>query len=60
MDKYGEFIIIDKLAKDYGYTHDEAFNLSWRQAYTIIALNREQAYIEYKSAELKRESEKKT
>ena len=59
MDKYGEFVLIDKLARDYAYTHDEAFDLSWRQAYTIICLGREQSYIEYKSSELKRESEKK-
>jgi len=59
MDKYGEFVLIDKIAKHYSYTHEQVFNLSWREAYTIIALNREQAYIEHKATEAKRESEKK-
>ena len=60
MEKYGEFPVIDKLASDYGYKHAEVFEMSWRDVYTIVALNREQNYIEYKATELKRESEKKT
>jgi len=51
---------VDKIAKDYGYTHEQVFNLSYREAYTIIALNREQFYIEQKTSELKRESEKQS
>ncbi len=60
MVKYGEFVIIDRIAGNYNYKHAEVFEMSWRDVYTIMALNREQAYIEYKATELKRESEKKT
>lgn len=57
MDKYKEFPMIDTLARNYGYTHAEAFNLSWREAYTIIALNRETAYIEAMAQEMKRKAD---
>ena len=59
MDKYGEFAMLDKIAKIYGYTHEQVFNLSWREAYTIHALNKEQQYIELKAGELKRKHEEK-
>ena len=58
MKKYGEFILVDSLAKTYNYTHDEVFNLSWREAYTMIALNREQKYIDAKAGEMKRAADK--
>ena len=58
MDKYGEFVIVDSLAKTYGYTHDQVFDLSWREAFTMVALNREQQYIESRAAELKRQADK--
>lgn len=60
MVKYGEFAMIDKIAKDYAYTHDEVFDLSWREVFTIIALNSERAYIEARAGKLKREAEKNT
>ncbi len=53
MDKYGEFALIDTIASKYSYTHDQVFNLSWREAFTIIALGRERAYIEARVQELK-------
>jgi len=58
MKKYGEFVLIDSLAKTYNYTHDQAFDLSWREAYTMLALNREQKYIEAKAGEIKRAADK--
>lgn len=58
MQKYGEFVIIDNLAIRYNYTHDQVFDLSWREAYTMIALGREQQYIESRASEMKREHEK--
>ncbi|GAG36376.1 unnamed protein product [marine sediment metagenome] len=58
MKKYGEFAMLDSLAIKYNYTHDQVFNLSWREAYTMMALGREQLYIETKASEMKRESEK--
>ncbi len=58
MEKYGEFVFIDRIAKEYKYTHDQVFNMSWREVYTILALNREQGYIEHKVDELKREHER--
>lgn len=60
MKKYKEFPLIDSLARTYSYTHEQAFNLSWREAYTMIALNREQAYIEHVASEMKRKSEENT
>jgi len=57
LNKYGEFIIIDKIAKEYGYSHDDVFNLSWREVYTIVALSREQAYIEAKATRLKSDND---
>ena len=60
MNKYGEFAMLDKIAKEYGYSHDQVFNLSWREAYTITALNAERSYIEAKAGEMKREHESKT
>lgn len=50
--------MLDKIAKDYGYTHDQVFNLSWREAYTIHALNLERNYIDAKVSELKTEHDK--
>lgn len=58
MDKYGEFPIVNKLAKEYAYTHDQVFNLSWREAYTILALDKEQRYIEYMATNMKSEANK--
>ena len=51
-------MLLDRIAKDYGYTHDQVFDLSWREAYTIHALNLERNYIEIKSGEMKRDHEK--
>jgi len=60
LKKYGEFLMLDKIAKDYGYTHAEVFKLSWREAYTIHALNLERSYIEARTSELKSEHDKNT
>ncbi len=51
-------MLIDKIAKDYNYTHDEVFDLTWREAYTIHALTLERNYVESRAGELKREHEK--
>lgn len=58
MNKFGEFTVINKLARDYNYTHAEAFDLPWRVAYTILALDKTQGYIEYRAQELKHEHER--
>jgi hypothetical protein len=58
LNKYGDFTIVNKLAKDYNYTHEDAFNLSWRVAFTILALDKEQLYIETRAAEMAREKNK--
>lgn len=57
MKKYGEFVLIDHLATKYNYTHQDAFELSWRTAYTIAALGREQAYVESVATEMKRKAD---
>ena len=46
MAKFGEFTLIDTMCLNYNYTHEQAFNLSWSEFMTIIALGREKAYIE--------------
>lgn len=53
LEKYGEFPLIDKLAKEYNYTHEQAYNLPWRVAYTIMALGRETSYIENEASRQK-------
>ena len=58
MKKYGEFAMLDKIAKDYNYTHDQVFDLSWREVITILALNNERAYIESRAGKMKRDHEK--
>jgi len=58
MDKYGEFVLVDSLALKYGYTHEQVFNLSWREAFTMLALGREQQYIEARASDLKRQADK--
>ena len=55
--KYGEFMLLDRIARDYRYSHDEVFNLSWREAYTIHALGLERNYVESKAGEMKRRHE---
>ncbi len=57
MKKYGEFTLVDRIAKEYNYTHDQVFDLSWREAYTIIALGNERQYIESRAMALKQQSE---
>jgi len=59
LKKYGEWILLDKIAKMYSYSHDEAFALSWSEAMTIICYNRESAYVENKCNEIKRSISKK-
>ena len=56
-EKYGEFPIIDKIAAKYSYSHDQVFNLSWREVFTMVALGREEAYVENLANEMKRNSE---
>ncbi len=46
--KYGEFTYIDLLATTYNYTHDQVFNLSWSEAMTMLAYNKEKDYVEQK------------
>jgi len=55
--KYGEFMLLDRIAKDYNYTHDEVFDLSWREAYTIHALTLERNYVEGRASQMKRTHE---
>lgn len=50
--------MLDKIAQDYAYTHDQVFKLSWREAYTIHALGLERNYIESKATKLKQEHDK--
>ena len=59
LKKYGEWVLVDKIARTYSYSHDEVFALSWTEALTIIAYNRESNYVEHKTNEIKRELNKK-
>jgi len=59
LKKYGEWILIDKIARTYSYSHDEVFALSWTEAMTIIAYNKESNYIEHKANEYKRATKRK-
>jgi hypothetical protein len=58
LDKYADFLFIDRIAQQYNYTHEQVFLLSWDEVLTIIVLNREREYIEYTAQTLKRASEK--
>ena len=58
-DKFGNFGILNKLAKDYNYTHAEVFDLSWRLAYTIMAYDKTQNYVEYTATKNKSDDEAK-
>ena len=58
-DKYGEFTLIDSLCKLYNYTHEQVFKLSWSEAMTMIAYNREYAYVDYVARENMRKANKK-
>ena len=46
LDKYGQFVIIDTICLNYNYTHEQVFMLSWSEVMTIIALNKDKAYID--------------
>lgn len=59
LDKYGEWALIDSIAMQYSYTHDEVFALSWGEAMTIIAYNRERAYINHATDNMYKEANKK-
>ncbi len=58
LDKYGEFLVIDTLCLNYNYTHEQAFNLSWSEVMTIIAINKDKSYTdaEMHKANMKHES----
>jgi len=58
-DKYGEFALVDSLAKTYNYTHEQVFKLSWTEAMTMIAYNREYNYVDAKAREFSRKANKK-
>ena len=57
--KYGEFTLVDSLCKQYNYTHDQVFKLSWTEAMTFIAYNREYSYVDFKTRETQRKMNKK-
>jgi len=59
LDKFGEFPLIDFLASTYNYTHEQVFLLSWSEALTMIAYNREKAYVNHKAQDIYREANKK-
>jgi len=59
LDKYGDFALIDMIARNYTYTHNQVAELSWREVMNITALSRERAYVEAKTYEIKRSSEEK-
>jgi hypothetical protein len=56
-DKFGEFGIVNRIAKDYGYTHAEVFDLSWRLAYTIMSYDKTQSYVEFTATKNKSDDE---
>lgn len=58
LEKWGEWVLIDSLAKTYNYTHDQVFALSWSEAMTMIAYNREAAYVENKAVEIRNAAER--
>ena len=57
--KYGEFVIIDSLAKQYSYSHEDVFKLSWGECMNLVAYNREYSYVENKAREYSRKSAKR-
>ncbi len=57
--KYGEFAYIDLLAITYSYTHDQVFNLSWSEAMTMLAYNKEKDYVEQKVRQIQEAANKK-
>ncbi len=58
LDKYGEFVFIDNIAKNYSYTHDQAGELSWSTLMTLVSYNREQSYVESVANKMMNESNK--
>jgi len=58
LDKYGEFAHIDVLAKMYNYTHDQVFNLSWSEAMTMLAYNKESSFVEQKVNQIQQAADK--
>jgi hypothetical protein len=57
LNKYGSFAQIDAVAKQYNYTHEQVFWLSWSEVMTIIAFNREALYVELTAQEFKRKDQ---
>jgi hypothetical protein len=54
LNKYGNFAQIDAVAKQYSYTHEQVFWLSWHEVMNIISFNRESMYVELTAQEIKR------
>jgi len=58
MDPHKYILMIDSLARDYNYTHDEAFNLSVSEAFTYLVIGKKRDYIKSKSEQLQKTMEK--
>ena len=56
LEQFGEFVHIDKMAREYNYTHSEAFELSWSEFITIIVLSRRREVVEHRFSEIKRKA----
>ncbi len=59
LNKYGEFSYIDLLATTYNYTHDQVFALSWSEAMTMLAYNKEKDYVQQKVNQIQEAANKK-
>ena len=59
LQQFGQFVHIDRLALDYNYTHEQAFDLSWSEVMTIIVLGRRRDVVDYRYQEIKSAAERK-
>lgn len=54
MKPHGDFVTIDTLVKTYpAYNHDDVFNLTVSEVYSMTLLNRQQAYISSRANEIR-------
>ena len=56
---FGEFTIVDSIAREYIYTHDQVTELSWSEVMTIIVLRKKRAAIETRAQETYRAANKR-
>ena len=59
IEKFGDFVIVDNLVKQYSgvYSHDDILNLDVLMVHNLILYNRNLSYIESRKEEIQRKAE---